>query len=215
MAVPGLVFPVPVFDLFLAAIHSLGALVEPTEESSLEDLMGRYVDGDIRAFDELFRRLSPRLYGYLIRLTRRPDRAEDLVQITFAKVHRARAGYLRGAPVMPWVFAIGRRAFFDEVRRTKSRHEDLSADGSLPEPPPDPAAVHQDLAEALEHALSNLPRPYAEAIQLLKITGLSVRDAAEVLGASESAVKLRAHRGYVLLRKELGAFARLPEEMPS
>jgi RNA polymerase sigma-70 factor, ECF subfamily len=213
--VPSFASQVPVFDLLLAAIQSLGALVEPAEDSALEDLMGRYADGDLRAFDELFRRVSPRLYGYLVRLTRRPDRAEDLVQITFAKVHRARTAYLRGAPVLPWVFAIGRRAFLDEVRRSKSRHEDLSLDGSLPEAPRESPLLSHDLADALERAMHKLPRPYAEAIQLLKITGLSVRDAAEVLGASESAVKLRAHRGYVLLRKELGAFSRLPEEMPS
>jgi RNA polymerase sigma-70 factor, ECF subfamily len=203
------------FDLLLLAVTRFEALFDSTDGPSTEDLMGRYVDGDVQAFEELYRRISPKLYGYLVRLTRKPERAEDLVQITFAKIHRARAGYLRGAPVVPWVLAIGRRAFLDEVRRNKSRAEDLSSDGRLPEPAPEPAGVGLDLAEALEQALSKLPPLYAEAIQLLKVTGLSVRDAAEVLGTTPSAVKLRAHRGYVLLRKELEAYARLPEQFPS
>jgi RNA polymerase sigma-70 factor (ECF subfamily) len=61
---------------------------------------------------------------------------------------------------------------------------------------------------ALEQALDTLPEAYREAIQLTKISGLSIAEAAAVLGASETAVKLRVHRGYNLLRKELERFAR-------
>jgi len=203
------------FDFLLVAVARFDALFGSDSGPSTEELMGRYVDGDTLAFEQLYHRISPKLYGYLMRLTRKPERAEDLVQITFAKVHRARAGYLRGAPVVPWILAIGRRSFLDEVRRTKSRAEDLSSDGRVPEPPPESPLVDLDLAEALEQALSKLPAAYAEAIQLLKVTGLSVRDAADVLGTTESAVKLRAHRGYTLLRKELGAYSRLSESIPS
>lgn len=217
MAVPKFVSAqvFPMFDFLFVAVARLDALFESSSGPSTEELMASYIDGDPRAFEELYRRISPKLYGYLMRLTRKPERAEDLVQITFAKVHRARAGYLRGAPVVPWILAIGRRAFLDEVRRSKSRAEDLSSDGRVPEPPQESPAIDLDLAEALEQALSKLPSAYAEAIQLLKVTGLSVRDAADVLGTTESAVKLRAHRGYALLRKELGAYTRLPEPIPS
>jgi RNA polymerase sigma-70 factor, ECF subfamily len=203
--------PMFLWNLFSVAVSTVQTESCPASESGLEELMARYTDGDPRAFDEVFRRVSPRLFRYLVRLTRQPDRAEDLVQVTFAKVHRARSAYLRGAPVLPWVFAIGRRAFLDDVRRRKSRHEDLSHDGRLPEPISEVRGVSQDVAEALEAALSNLPPQYAETIELLKLSGLSVRDVAEVLGVSESAVKLRAHRGYALLRKELAPILKLPE----
>lgn len=180
-------------------------------DASFEDLMEQYVDGSAPAFDELYRRVTPKLFGYLLRLTRNRERAEDLLQITFTKVHRARVSYLRGAPVLPWILAIARRSFFDERRAARSRSEDLSSDGTLPEPVGEgDGAVPNDVSEALERALDGMPEAYREAIQLTKVTGLSVAEAAEVLGTTATAVKLRVHRGYNLLRKELDIFHREP-----
>jgi RNA polymerase sigma-70 factor (ECF subfamily) len=170
--------------------------------------MMRYVAGDLAAFEDLYRLASPRLFGYLLRLTRHRERAEDLVQITFSKVHRARQSYLAGAPLLPWMLAIARRSFLDERRRHKVRPEDLTKDGSVPEPTPRIHSSGDDLADTVEQALQKLPETYAEAIQLTKITGLSMAEAAEVLGTTATAVKLRVHRGYNILRKELEAHGR-------
>lgn len=170
--------------------------------------MERYVDGSAAAFEELYKRVAPPLLGYLLRLTRNRERAEDLLQVTFAKIHRARGSYLRGAPLMPWAHAIARRSFLDERRAASSRSEDLSADGTLPEPRPEPERVPSDLSEALESALDSLPEAYREAIQLTKMSGLSIAQAADVLGTTETAVKLRIHRGYNQLRKELESYSR-------
>lgn len=184
------------------------------EPDSLEGLMVRYVAGDGQAFEDLYRELSPKLFGYLLRLTRQREQAEDLVQVTFSKVHRARDSYLKGAPLLPWILAIARRSFFDAKRRSKVRPEYLSNDGVMPEPKPEEVALGTDVVEALERAMRDLPQTYAEAIQLTKITGLSIAEAAEVLGTSNTAVKLRVHRGYKILRKNLERFGRdlLPEE---
>ena len=175
---------------------------------TIEGLMVRYVDGDAAAFDALYRQVSPKLYGYLLRLTRNTERAEDLLQVTFSKVHRARASYLRGAPLMPWILAIARRSFYDERRAAKSRSEDLSRDGVLPEPKPVDDSVPLDVSDALEQALGTMPPLYREAVVLTKITGLSINEAAEVLGATPTAVKLRVHRGYNHLRTALVKFRR-------
>ena len=167
--------------------------------------MEAYVAGSAEAFGLLYDQISPRLFGYLLRLTGQRDRAEDLLQVTFAKLHRARKSYLLGAPVLPWTFAIARRAFLDERRRRKSRREDLSADGTLPEPESEaPPAV----SDALEAALRRLPENYREAIILTKLTGLSVAEAAQVLGTTPTAVKLRVHRGYNELRSSLEEYQR-------
>jgi RNA polymerase sigma-70 factor (ECF subfamily) len=172
--------------------------------------MERYVDGDADAFEFLYRRVSPNLMGYLLRLTRNRERAEDLLQITFSKIHRARGSFLKGAPVLPWILAIARRSFLDERRSAQVRTEDLSPDGSLPEPQLEERALPAELSDALEVALDRLPETYREAIVLTKITGLSVAEAATVLGSTETAVKLRVHRGYNQLRKELEQYSRTP-----
>ncbi|HVJ19744.1 MAG TPA: RNA polymerase sigma factor [Polyangiaceae bacterium] len=189
--------------------------MEPVREPysldpTVEELMERYVDGSAEAFDELYRRVAPTLMGYLLRLTRHRERAEDLLQVTFAKVHRARESYFKGAPVLPWMLAIARRSFLDERRAASSRSEDLSQDGVLPEPRHEDPALSNDVSEALEKALDALPEAYREAIQLTKVSGLSIAQAAAVLGSSETAVKLRVHRGYNQLRRELERFTRKP-----
>ena len=177
-------------------------------DTTLEALMERYVDGDEAAFDALYQGSSSRLFGYLLRLTRSRERAEDLLQVTYSKVHRARGSYLRGAPVMPWFIAIARRSFLDERRSAKVRKEDLSSDGTLPEPSSVNQDVGDDVADALERALDSLPENYREAIVLTKVTGLSLAEASEVLGATPTALKLRVHRGYVKLRERLDQYKR-------
>lgn len=163
--------------------------------------MEAYVGGDVAAFDELYRRVASPVFSYLLRLTRDRPRAEDLLQITFIKVHRARASYILGAPLIPWLLAIARRAFLDERRMKKSRYEDLSQDGKLPEQPQPVETVNDDVSDALARALDGLPENYRDAIHLTKITGLSLNEAADVLDTTPAAVKLRVHRGYNLMRE--------------
>jgi RNA polymerase sigma factor (sigma-70 family) len=169
-------------------------------ESTLEQAMQAYVGGDVAAFARIYRRVAPALYSYLLRLTRDRPRAEDLLQITFAKVHGARSSYIPGAPPVPWMLAIAHRAFLDEQRTKRSRFEDLSQDGRLPERPEPKEFLSDDLSDALERALEGLPERYRHAIHLTKITGLSLNEAADVLDTTPLAVKLRVHRGYSLMR---------------
>ena len=190
---------------------SMSAVAVPTsdaDEPAVEALMEAYVQGDAKAFSQLYRRTAPKILGYLVRLARNRERAEDLLQVTFAKIHRARGSYLPGAPLLPWALAIARRSFFDEQRAAKVRREDLSFDGSLPEQGTFERETPQDVSEALERALDELPETYREAIQLTKVTGLSASEAARVLGTTQTAVKLRVHRGYLQLRKALEQFNR-------
>ncbi len=177
-------------------------------------LMERYCDGDVVAFRMLYQVLAPRLLGYLARMTRDRAVADDLLQQTFLKVHRSRAAYVRGADPTPWIYAIAHRTFLDEARRTKravvsvSREDDLpevraqitgEADGSAAEPGPDP-----ELAKAALAALDTLPPQQREAVVLTKLDGKSIAEAAEIAGTTPGAMKVRAHRGYVALRKALG-----------
>lgn len=171
-------------------------------DTTLEDLMARYAEGDEVAFGEFYRRTAGKLFGHIVRQCRDEALAEDVLQTAYAKVHRARESYVRGAPVVPWLLVITRRCLYDEIRSARARGEVLSADGVLPEPPaPDPLA--RDEARHLRRVLSELPGQYLEAITLTKLHGLSGGEAAKVLSTTESAVKLRVHRGYQLLRRRL------------
>lgn len=183
---------------------------DSSAEVALEALMREYAEGSEAAFDELYRRMTPKLFGYLLRLTRHRERAEDLLQITYSKIHRARGRYLEDAPLLPWVLAIARRTYFDDVRSRRTRREDLSPEGVLPEP--SPSHGEDTGTELLDRALAELPEAYREAIVLTKITGLSLNEAAAVVDSTPSALKLRVHRGYKVLREVIERMTRDEQE---
>jgi RNA polymerase sigma-70 factor (ECF subfamily) len=175
---------------------------------SADEAMARYAQGETAAFEQLYDVLAPRLQGYLLRHVRNQARAEDLLQQTFLHMHRARGRFIPGAPVMPWAFAIARRLVIDGVRHDK--HEvvaDLEANGVdlvSPDAAADDVLQAKEAARRIEKEIANLPETQRVAFELLKRDGLSVREAAQVLGTTVNTVKLRAHRAYVALRAVLG-----------
>jgi RNA polymerase sigma-70 factor, ECF subfamily len=175
--------------------------------------MQRYQDGDARAFRELYALVAPRLLGYLVKMTRSRALADDLLQQTFLKVHRARAAYVLGADPLPWMYSIAHRTFLDAIRAdkraiVKSAGEDLPeiAAGLTGESADrrDEPRVDPELAKAALDALAELPTGQREAVVLTKLEGKSVSEAAEIAGTTTGAMKVRAHRGYEALRKLLG-----------
>ena len=88
-----------------------------------ETLMERYADGDARAFDEIFRRYEPRAYAFFVARTRSPERARDLYQEVFLRIHRARDAYDVTRPFAPWFFQIARRLLMDDQQRAYRSRE--------------------------------------------------------------------------------------------
>ena len=175
--------------------------------------MARYQAGDAAAFRELYALAAPRLLGYLAKLTRSRATADDLLQQTFLKIHRARAAYVAGADPLPWFYAIAHRTFLDEARKqqraiVRTAGDDVpdvaagidgQADDRRDEPRVDPELARQAL-----DALAELPAAQREAVVLTKLEGKSVAEAAEIAGTSVGAMKVRAHRGYEALRRFFG-----------
>jgi RNA polymerase sigma-70 factor, ECF subfamily len=182
--------------------------------SDVKDLMAQYCDGDANAFRALYALVAPRLLGYLMKMTHQRAVAEDLLQQTFLKLHRARPAYVRGADPLPWIYSIAHRTFLDETRRVKRAVVRVGEGDELPEQPADlrgETAERRDepradpeLVKAALDALAELPAQQREAVVLTKLDGKSVAEAAEIAGTSVGAMKVRAHRGYEALRKILG-----------
>ena len=87
----------------LSGTHPV-ALRDQTDEV----LMRRYARGDFSAFDELFRRFEPRAFAYFLKRTRSRERAQDLYQELFLRLHRNRHGYDPDRAFAPWFFQIAR-----------------------------------------------------------------------------------------------------------
>ena len=175
--------------------------------------MERYAAGDDAAFEIVYDALADRIAAYLRRHVRDPHRREDLLQETFLRMHRARGTFMTGAPVLPWAFAIARRLVVDQARRDRRNPAPVTDTEPVLDRPTRVADRPEEVVEArqsaarLAEALARLPDSQRVAFELLKQDGLTLVDAAAVLGITVTAVKLRAHRAYEALRVALRGLA--------
>lgn len=165
--------------------------------------MTRFCQGDARAFELLFSRYHRAVHAYLFRMLGNRSAAEDLAQATFLSLVRARGRFIQGNRFRPWIYAIATNAARDWMRRR--RPEDLTEEGELPAGAVADTAAPRDLGleRRVHQALGQLPEAQREAIIMHRFEGLSFAEIAEALGLTESAVKVRAHRGYERLRELL------------
>jgi len=172
--------------------------------------MERYAKGEDVAFAELYDAIAPPLLGFLRAATRDPAATEDLIQQTFLQIHRARGSFLPGARVMPWAFAIARRLVIDGARRirverllfsnTPDDDDSMTYEANAAMASADELLDARRLERRVQQRLRTLPEGQRTAYQLIQQDGLSLKKAAETLGTSVTAVKLRAHRAYAALR---------------
>jgi RNA polymerase sigma-70 factor (ECF subfamily) len=172
--------------------------------------MDRYACGDDAAFSELYDLLAPRLSAFAMRRTRDEGTTEDLVQQTFLQMHCARRHFAPGAAVTPWAFAIARRLLIDSFRK-KGRgpvwvddNGEEARESVAPGASPAEVMARRRLAKRMTEELSRVSETDRTAFELVKFDGLSLAEAAEVLGTTANAVKLRAFRAAEVLRASLG-----------
>jgi RNA polymerase sigma-70 factor (ECF subfamily) len=183
-----------------------------SQSDSDEVLMEAYVAGDRSAFDVLFHRHAPVVLGLMRRHVRSDDEAKELLQQTFLLLHRARLDYRHGAALKPWLFTIAMNCVRGHHRSKGRRREaeltpEIESSLVSSDPPPEAIEESRRARERLRRALARLPDGQREVIELHWFQGRPFQEIADILGASLSAVKVRAHRGYARLR------ALLEEEM--
>jgi RNA polymerase sigma-70 factor (ECF subfamily) len=168
-------------------------------ERSDETLMERYADGDEEAFEELFRRYEARAYAFFLRRTCSADRARDLYQELFLRIHRGRGAYDPTRPFTPWFFQIAHRLLVDDRRRAYRSHEVTLEDREPKAEQPgseDRLADRERLAQLLD-ALSPAER---YVLVSSKVDGLGYPELALDLGKSVDAVKKMASRAMQRVR---------------
>jgi len=165
-----------------------------------EVLMTEYTAGDAGAFDALFARYESRAYAYFLKRTGSRERAQDLYQDLFLRVHRARDGYDPARPFTPWFFQIAHHIWIDDIRRADRAHEVALDERELHGAVGDAERVsdREDLARALD-ALSAEER---FVLISAKLEGRRYGELAKGLGKSADAVKKLASRALQRLRSE-------------
>lgn len=183
-------------------------------DEHLARLMARAQQGDSDAYVTLLRAITPRV-RQLVRARRAflgESAVEDVVQDVLLSVHTVRATYDPARPLMPWLSAIVRHRLADAGRR-HVRHgareigvDDL--DVTFQSPAANSAEEAFGDPDALAQAIQALPPGQRQAVELLKLRELSLREASALTGMSIGALKIATHRAIASLRRALQGTAK-------
>ena len=179
------------------------------------ELVRRCLSGDQRACRDLVRRYERPVYSVLMRVVRRSEDAEDLVQETFVKVFRALDRYDVERPFSAWIFTIASRLAIDHLRRRRVQTVSLSVGepGSSGEErtmdvedtglKPDEITSHHEEESAAAKLIDSLPEHYRIVVLLRHQQDLSYEEIAEALNLPLGTVKARIHRARALLKDKI------------
>jgi RNA polymerase sigma-70 factor (ECF subfamily) len=151
------------------------------------------LDGDAKAHAQLLSELSGYLRAFFARRLGAGDAdVEDLVQETLLAVHLKRDSYDRAQPFTSWAYAVARYKMIDHLRRARRKASmPLEDAGALfATENPEEGAVRTDLNKLL----ARLPTRQRQLIEDVKLTGLSVEEAAAIRGVTAVSARVILHR---------------------
>ena len=160
----------------------------------------RFRQGELDAFETLFRLHRQAVYGWILRIVRNPATAEDLTVETFWRIHRARARFQPERGFEGWARRIATHAALDFLRTARAESE---LPEEIPLPPGTDPAVAEEIRRKTAQAFGRLPPKLRIAAILAVVEERPQKEVAEALGISVAAVKLRVFRALRLLRRDL------------
>jgi len=161
----------------------------------LDSFMSGYQQADEEAARALIEKVSPLLLRYFWAHASHRRFADDLLQDTWMRVHKARHTYRRGEPVLPWIFAIARHVGLDNYRRARRVETRETQVDVLPETAASSSNVVRDVPD-MDVILAELPASQREVIVMLKVSGMTIEEVARATASSVGSVKQKAHRAY-------------------
>jgi RNA polymerase sigma-70 factor (ECF subfamily) len=180
--------------------------VKQKDSRTDSELMTALCGGDEEAFTEIIRRFQGPVYSLLIRMLGNEDEAEELLQVTFCRVHRYRDHYDPSRPLVTWIFTIASNLAKKEWRR-RSRWMQVPLDNVTLTSPVQTAphfeAGRRELKASLEEAINKLPPHYREPFLLREDQQLTYEEISDVLHVRIGTVKSRINRARAMLREAL------------
>ena len=194
--------------------HGAGARFYGMDRDSELELVRRVSDGDTAAFDTVYAMFNGRLFGFLARLARSRDVAQDLLEETWLRFV-AHAGRLDAETRLgPWLFTVARNLHVSYCR-SRAMEDSRAIDavglwpaGLLASPFEETAA--NELERRIEAALATLPTAFREVLLLVGVEGLRPAEAAVVCGITPEALRQRLSRARALLAQRLEESALRP-----
>jgi len=198
----------------IVVVASAGLCTEPAlayapamvREPDDRALMLRYQDGDVSAFEVLYRRHKDAIYRYLLRLCGHRDTAEDIFQDVWGKIVNSRSSYRPTAKFTTFLYRVAHNCFIDHLRRNKRHANNTTLEPELHGDPGETLELttERSLArERLELALKELPDEQRDAFLLSEEGGLSMDQIASVTGCNRETAKSRVRYAVNKLRSAI------------
>ena len=167
-------------------------------------VLDRFRQGDVDAFETLFRMHQRSVFGWVLRIVRDPGAAEDVTVEAFWRMHRAHARFDSTRGFEPWARRVATHAALDWLRRQKPESSVAPEMWmNVAAPSTGDAAVAEEIRRKTAGAFARLPVKLRVAAVLAVVEDRPHKEVAEALGITVAAVKLRVFRALRLLRKDL------------
>jgi RNA polymerase sigma-70 factor (ECF subfamily) len=171
-------------------------------------LVRRLSEGDAAAFDAVYDEYRARLYSFLVRLTRRRELAEDLLEETWLRLVQHAGRLMPDTRLGPWLFTVARNLYFSYCRSRAVEQERVAGlMGLWPAAPARPSPFEEaaagELERRVERALSVVSPYYREVLLLSLVEEMTPAEMAIVCGVTPEALRQRLSRARGMLAREL------------
>jgi RNA polymerase sigma-70 factor, ECF subfamily len=163
------------------------------------DLLRLFVQGDLDAFESLFKQFEVEVYRWILRIVRDASAAEDVLVEAFWRAYRGRGQFDPSRSFGAWMRRIATNVARDHLRAARPRAGWSSTDDQIPAP----ASSDRDLGEAVALAFRKLPPKLQVVATLALIEEQPYAEIADALGLPIGTIKSRVFRAIRALRKEL------------
>lgn len=172
-----------------------------------EEIMECVVAGDMEALGTLFDRYKQPLFGFLTRIMKNGTQAEDALLDVFMRLYERRHTYRTGSRFSTWLYTIAHNLAVDRMKHFSQREVGVDwmeeaalrvVDDGLQD-----EVVRNECAAAVRRAISELPEDQRAVIVMREYRNMSYREIAAIVGLTEEAVRVRAHRARTTLRRVL------------
>lgn len=164
------------------------------------ELLERFAQGDIDAFEALFRDFQRNVYAWIVRIVRDPAVAEDLTAEAFWRMYRAHARFDPRGNFGGWARRIATNLSLDHLKKMR-RERPLLIEAA--EEPGENPGTQRELREQITRAFEKLSPKLRVVATLALIEEVPPREIAEALGVREVTVRVRLSRASKILREQL------------
>lgn len=169
-------------------------------------LLRRVGAKDRKAFEALYHLYYRRLFGYLLKITRRADLVEEVLNDVMLAIWKGAAGFDARSRPSTWIFGIAyHKALKAIARQPPAAGEDEESPEPVDQEEPESLAVRRELASVLGRAVGRLPPDQRAVVELTYYYGLAYQEISEIVGCPVNTVKTRMFHARRRLRELLPA----------